>query len=200
MARSAIECGELLPAGGDLGGIERELFPVERTHDLAAMFEAIPRDGAALLTGRSPLNLELGFAAALEIDHFQFMEAGLEGDGAVLFSGRMDTVIIQERSAIDGQLGAVVRSDPEAVLAIGRDVDEPGETDAPVVVGVRQAQVEGGGNPSGFRGHGQQLADGTGRSLEEFVLKPIDHGRCLGRRVVGGDLITQQVESDGSGL
>ena len=112
----------------------------------------------------------------------------------------MNPVIVQERSPIDGQLRAVVRSDPEAVLAIGWDVDEPGEADTPVVVGVGQAQVEGGGDPGGFRGHGQQLADGTGRSLKEFVLKPIDHGRCLGRCVVGGDLIPQQVEGDGSGL
>ena len=112
----------------------------------------------------------------------------------------MNPVVVQERAPINGQLRAIVRSDPEAVLAIGRDVDEPGETDAPVVVGVGQAQVEGGGDPGGFRGHGQQLTDGTRRSLKEFVLKPIDHGRCLGRCVVGGDLIPQQVEGDGSGL
>ena len=78
MASGTIERGELLPAGGDLGGIERELFPVERTHDLAAMLESIARDGAAFLTRSSPLHLELGFAAALEIDHFQFMQPWLE--------------------------------------------------------------------------------------------------------------------------
>ena len=78
MASGTIEGGELLPARGDLSGIEGELFPVERTHYLAAMFEAIARDGAAFLTRSSPLHLELGFAAALEIDHFQFMQPRLE--------------------------------------------------------------------------------------------------------------------------
>ena len=78
MASGTIERGELLPSRGDLGGIEGELFPVERTHDLPPVLEAIARDGAAFLTRRSPLHLELGFAAALEIHHFQFMQPWLE--------------------------------------------------------------------------------------------------------------------------
>ena len=78
MASGAIERGELLPARGDLGGIEGELFPVERTDHLPSVLQAIARDGAAFLTRRSPLHLELGFTAALEIDHFQFMQPWLQ--------------------------------------------------------------------------------------------------------------------------
>ena len=155
MAGGAIEGGELFPAGGDLDGVEGEFLPIERTDHLTAVLQAVARDGAAFFAWRSPLHLELGFAAALEVDDLQLVQAGLEGEVAILFRRGMDAVVVQERPAIDGELGAVIRPDPEAVLAVGRDVDETGEPDAPVVVGVGQAQVEGGGDSSGFRGHGQ---------------------------------------------